>query len=100
PPKGIEGSGTGFTPKLAWGRDRTLVVVWADERRRERHWEVYGRRSVDGGATWEPEQLLSRFENHGPTDIYARPELLGDGEGRFWSVWVAVRNGRSSLYLS
>ena len=96
----IEGSGAGFTPKLAWGRGRSLVVVWADERRSQRSWDIYARRSADGGATWEPEQLLSRFPQQMVADLYARPEMISDGLDRFWVVWVGLRSGRSRLYLS
>ncbi|HEV2055368.1 MAG TPA: sialidase family protein [Methylomirabilota bacterium] len=96
----IDGSGAGFTPKLGWGRGRSLVVVWADERRFQRTWDIYARRSPDGGATWEPEQLLSRFPQQTSADLYARPEMVSDGLDHFWVVWVGLRNGRSSLYLS
>ncbi len=95
----LDGSGKAFEPQAAWGRERTLVVAWADERRRDRLFDIYVRRSPDGGATWEPEQRLSRFPDEGPTDLHARPLLLGDGRDRFWVVWVGLR-GRSALYLS
>jgi len=95
----VDTSGTGFTPKLGWGRGRTLVVVWADERR-ERTWEIYARRSQDGGGTWEPQQLLSRFPQQTKADMYFQPEMISDGQDRFWVVWVGLRNGRSRLYLS
>lgn len=100
PPTAIESSGKGFTPKLAWGQGRSLVVVWADERRAEKTWDVYARRSPDGGDTWEPEQLLSRFPQQTIGDIAASPEMISDGKDRFWAVWLALRNGRSSYYLS
>jgi hypothetical protein len=89
-----------FEPKAVWGRDGSLVVVWADERRKQRLFDVYARRSPDGGKTWEPEQLLNRFPRQLPTDLYARPVLVGDGQDRLWSVWVGVRSGRSALYLT
>jgi hypothetical protein len=96
----LDSAGTGFAPKVDWGRGRSLVVVWADERRRERAWDVYARRSPDGGATWRPEQILSRFPQHLANDLYARPELLSDGLDTFLAVWVGLRSGRSRLYLS
>jgi BNR repeat protein len=100
PATAIEGSGKGFTPKLAWGQGRTLVVVWADERRADKAWDIYARRSPDGGDTWEPEQLLSRFPRQVNTDLAASPEMISDGKDRFWAVWLALRNGRSGYYLS
>jgi hypothetical protein len=96
----VDPVGKAFDPKVAWGRDGALVVAWADERRGNRSFDVYARRSPDGGATWEPEQLLSRFSNTYENDIFARPVLLGDGGDRFWVVWVGVKGGRSSLYVN
>jgi hypothetical protein len=96
----IEGSGAGFSPHVAWGRGRSLVVVWADERGKQRSWAIYARRSPDAGGTWEPEQLLSRFPRGLRSDIDARPELISDGQDRFWALWVGVRDGRSRYYLS
>lgn len=99
-PTGLEGSGKGFTPKLAWGRGQSLVLVWADERRVDRAWDVYARRSPDGGRTWDSEQVLSRFPQTTREDLFVRPEVISDGQDRFWAVWLGLRNGRSSFYLS
>ncbi len=96
----LDSSGKAFSPKLGWGRGRTLVVVWADERRANRTWDIYARRSPDGGASWEPEQVLSRFPRQSVSDLYARPEMVSDGQGSFWAAWVGLRSGRSRLYLS
>src|SRR5262249_9779812 len=52
PDTSLDTSGKAFAPKVAWGRDQSLVVVWADEQRSNRVWDVYVRRSPDGGATW------------------------------------------------
>jgi len=100
PATAVESSGKGFTPKLAWGRGRSLVVVWMDERRAEKAWDIYARRSPDGGMTWEPEQMLSRFSRSTNADLAARPEIIGDGQDRFWCVWIGLRNGQSRFYLS
>ena len=96
----LDPSETAFTPKLGWGRGRNLVVVWADERRANRAWDIYARRSPDGGATWQPGQLLSRFPQQSSGDLSARPEMVSDGQNSFWVVWVGLRSGRSRLYLS
>lgn len=96
----VDTSGAGFTPKLGWGRGRTLVVVWADEGRVEGAWDIYARRSPDGGGTWEHPQLLSRFTQQSKADMYFRPEMISDGQDHFWVVWVGLRNGQSKLYLS
>ena len=57
-------------------------------------------RSRDGGKTWEPEQLLSRFPQNLPGDLHARPRLLSDGKDKLWTVWVGVRSRRSSVYMN
>jgi hypothetical protein len=96
----LDTSGKAFSPKVAWGREQSLVVVWSDEQRSNRVWDIYARRSPDGGTTWEPEQLLSRFPQNAPTDAYIRPEMVTDGQKSFWVVWVGIRSGRSRVYLS
>jgi BNR repeat-like domain len=100
PPTQLDQAGKGFEPRIAWARDRSLVVVWSDERRGGRLFDVYARRSPDGGATWEPEELLSRFPQNLPNDLHARPRLVSDGRDRLWVVWVGVRTGRSSIYMN
>jgi hypothetical protein len=100
PATAVDMSGKAFSPKAAWGSDDNLVVVWDDEQRSNRVWDVYTRRSPDGGVTWEPEQLLSRFPQHTPTDAYIRPELISDGDKRFWAVWTGIRSARSRVYLN
>jgi Neuraminidase (sialidase) len=96
----LDTSGKAFSPKVALGAEQALVVVWSDEQRSNRVWDIYARRSPDGGTTWEPEQLLSRFPQHTPTDAYVRPEMVTDGQKRFWVVWVGIRSARSRVYLS
>jgi hypothetical protein len=100
PAAAVDMSGKAFTPKAAWGSDGSLVVAWADEQRSNRVWDVYARRSSDGGATWESEQLLSRFPQHTPTDAYVRPELISDGDKRFWAIWTGIRSSRSRVYFN
>lgn len=100
PPTPVDPMGKGFEPQVAWGPEKSLVVVWSDERRADRVFDVYARRSPDGGVTWDPEQLLSRMPKTLPTDLSARPRLLGDGQGRFWVMWVGLHAGRSALYLN
>lgn len=96
----VDDSSKAFDSEVAWGRDRSLVVVWSDERRASRLFDVYARRSPDGGATWEAPVHLSRFPLNGPTDYHARPLLASDGAASFWSVWIGYRGGRSALYVN
>jgi hypothetical protein len=96
----VDTSGKTFDPRPGWAKDGALVVVWADERRGEKHFDIYARRSPDGGTTWETEQLLSRFTRSGPTDLYARPTLVSDNANRLWVVWVGVRSSKSYLFMN
>lgn len=96
----LDRAGAAFAPKVGWGRERNLVVVWEDERRTARAWDIYARRSPDGGVTWEPEQVLSRFPRQNSADLNAKAEIISDGQNSFWVVWVGLRSGRSRLYLS
>ena len=96
----IDTSGKAFDPSIAWAGGKSLVAVWADERRGNRVFDIYARRSPDAGSTWGPEQLLSRFPEVLRTDLFARPQLVSDGRGRLWVAWVGVKNGRSSLFVN
>ena len=101
PSTAVESSNRGFAPKLAWGRGRSLVVAWADERAGDNPWNIYARRSPDGGSTWEPEQLLSRFPQGDRGNVAFAPGMvLSDDQDRFWVVWRELRNLRSNVYLS
>jgi hypothetical protein len=100
PATAIDTAGKAFDPNVEWAGRKSLVVVWSDERRGAKHFDIYARRSPDGGATWEAEQLLSRFAELAPNDVFARPQLVGDGQGHLWAAWVGVKSGRSSIYLN
>lgn len=99
-PVPIDTAEQAFDPNAAWTGEKDLVVVWADERRGRRLFDVYSRRSGDGGRTWEAEQVLSHFDPLLPGDLFARPQLVGDGQGRLWTVWVGLKGGRSSVYMN
>jgi hypothetical protein len=95
----VDTSGKAFSPRIAWS-DKSLVVVWADERRGDQLFDIYARRSPDGGRTWEPEKVLSRFQDQRPSDIAARPLLVSDGKDRLWAAYAGFRTTHSSIYLS
>lgn len=100
PAEQLDSAGQAFDPRVSWVKGKGLVVVWSDEQRGNRLFDIYARRSPDGGATWEAAQLLSRFPRSGPADLHARPQLLSDGGDRLWAVWVGVRNAKSFLFLN
>jgi hypothetical protein len=100
PDVSLDANGTSFEPEVAWGRDASLVVAWSDERRSSRLFDVYARRSPDGGLTWEGERLLSEMPDRSPGELHAKPRLVGDGNGRFWIAWVGLRGGHSAVFVS
>lgn len=55
-------------------------------------WEIYYRRSTDGGATWGPETRLTNAP--GPSQ---RPSLAVVGD-RLHTVWFDGRDGNAELY--
>ena len=55
---GVEGSAREGLHALAAGPDGSLFCAWVDLR--DGRAEVYGARSADGGASWEPDVLIYR----------------------------------------
>src|SRR5207253_468069 len=52
PPPPLDPSGRAFARRVAGGGEQNLVVVWSDEQRSTRVWDIYARHSPDGGTTW------------------------------------------------
>src|SRR5206468_899139 len=66
-------------------------VVWSDFR--SGHWAIYYRRSVDGGATWEPEQRLVAPG----LEETNRPQIAALGKA-VHLVWMDNRDGNGPCY--
>ena len=99
PAENVDTSEKAFDPRVAWGKDKTLVVAWADERRSAKLFDIYLRRSTDGGATWEPEVLVTEGSTPNTAEYHYAPRLLGDGNGKFWLFWTSTRNARAVLTM-
>ncbi len=69
---------------------RELDVVWFDNR--DGNFEIYGTRSTDGGARWEPEARLTEA----PGD--SLQPSLALSRGAVHVVWFDTRGGDSALY--
>jgi BNR repeat-like domain len=98
PTGNLESSGNASDPQVAWGSGGTLIVAWSDRARGRRLPTVYSRRSPDGGVTWESEVVMAQPDRDDATS-YA-PRLVGDGKGRFWLVWIDLREAGSTLRLA
>jgi hypothetical protein len=56
-------------------------------------WEIYYKRSRDGGATWSPDLRLTTAP-----DVSARPSLTASGHD-LWVVWYDGRDADSEIYF-
>jgi BNR repeat-like domain len=98
PTDNLDSSAAPFAPQVAWGSGRALVVAWLDEGSEgSRRFDIYVRRSPDGGNTWEPEVNMTGDRHDG--NSYT-PRLVGDGKGQFWLVWIDSRGGAARLRLT
>jgi len=86
-------------PALVAGAAGDVRAAWMDTRAGTL-WNVVARRSLDGGATWSPEELVSSFV---PGYDYIQPagfnfpfgdyfELAIDGNGDTHAIWGSGRN--------
>lgn len=55
-------------------------------------WEIYFKRSTDGGASWEPDVRLTSAE-----DVSARPSIAAAGD-ELHVVWFDGRDGNFEIY--
>jgi BNR repeat-like domain len=97
PTDNLDSTAGAFAPQVAWGTERTIVMAWPDEGATTSHrYDVYLRRSPDGGITWESPVVVTRYRQDGSS---YKPHLSGDGRGRFWLAWIESRIGRRSALL-
>ena len=93
----LDATGGAFAPHVVWGAERTLVMAWPDEGAPGRQrYDVYLRRSPDGGVTWERPVVVTRDR---PDGLSYKPRLFGDGAGRFWLLWIESRSSLPSALL-
>jgi hypothetical protein len=95
----LDTSGSASDPQVAWGSGRTVLVAWVDARRQRRALDIYTRRSPDRGTTWESEVLMTVPPTDDADVRHHAPRLLGDGNGRFWLLWIDAPPGQSTLRL-
>ncbi len=80
---------------VAVGKDGRVHVVWHDDR--DGNFEIYYKRSPDGGTTWEPDTQLTYTDTtyYVTTDL---PSVAVDELGRIHVVWQDKRSGINSIY--
>ncbi len=97
PPRQVDLAPAGapsISPSIA-ASDRAVYVAWSDDRDAATY-QVYGRASLDGGASWGPEVLLSFA---GISNLQSRTEAKGDSVVVVWRQAspgvVSIRSARS-----
>jgi len=71
-----------------------VYVIWQDER--DLNWEIYYKRSTDGGTSWGAD---TRLTNNTGSSLYPSIALSGSlAEGVVHVVWQDDRNGNVEIY--
>ncbi len=65
---------------ISTNRGNIVHVVWEDKR--DGNWEIYYRRSTDGGVNWEAERRLTSTSTSSIT-----PNITADMQGNVYIVW-------------
>jgi hypothetical protein len=83
-------SGSSFNPSMAV-KDSFLHVLWYDFR--DGSWEIYYKRSIDGGLSWEPDVRLT----YDPADSF-NASIAVSGT-LVYAVWGDYRDGNGEIYF-
>ena len=92
----VEGSAREGLHGMASGPDGSTYCVWLDLRARAT--ELYGARSKDGGATWEPDHLVYKSPG-GSICQCCHPSVAYDLSGDLHVLWRNSLRGDRDLYL-
>lgn len=89
------GAGKAWYPDVAADAQGRVVAAWQDQRNGAG--EIYLRRSLDGGKTWESELRLTNASYESE-----RPTLSVDGKGRLHLAWYDWRDdpSRAEVYYA
>jgi hypothetical protein len=87
---------TQYAPKILYGDDGTLYVIWSDTRGEGEN--IYFSRSEDGGRTWLSPNVRI---NDVPTNLYDYPASLTiDGSEVLYTAWtIWNRNYRADTHI-
>lgn len=85
-----------LAPDIAIDEDGRVVVVWQDLRNIRP--SIYMNYSIDGGLTWQKQDILINSPNS--RSISQFPSVATDGKGRFLIVWmIALSDSPKKEYL-
>jgi len=85
-------SGWSWDPALAVDSNNNLHVVWEDDT--PGHWEIYYKKSTDGGSSWITKRLTWN------SDWSYSPAIAVDSNNNLYVVWVDESPGNSEIYYS
>jgi len=84
-------SGSSYYPRVAADSSDALCIVWEDNTPGIK--QVYSKRSPDGGATWNPAQMLTgTFENA------MAPAIASDSNDVMHVVWGGRKSGDNEIF--
>jgi hypothetical protein len=85
-----------LAPDIAIDEEGRVVVVWQDLRNIRPN--IYMNYSIDGGATWQKQDIL--INSPGGRGVSQFPSVATDGKGRFLIVWMlALSDSLKREYL-
>jgi hypothetical protein len=84
-------SGASSDPAIAIGMDNSINVVWEDSTLG--HYELYYRRSADGGSTWSSAQRLTWTSS-----ACRAPAMAIDGDNRIHVAWYEYTQGNIEIH--
>lgn len=93
----VEGSAREGLHGMAASPDGSVFCSWLDLRSRKT--EVYGARSRDGGATWEPDRLVYRSPG-GSVCECCHPSVAYGPKGELLVMWRNQLQGARDLYFA
>ncbi|MEO0228204.1 MAG: T9SS type A sorting domain-containing protein, partial [candidate division WOR-3 bacterium] len=86
------GSGYREDPYIESNLAGRLYLVWSDSR--DGNYEIYFKKSTDGGSTWSNDQRLTNASGNS-----TEPALVLGNPGEIYVVWIDTRDGNSEVYF-
>lgn len=86
-PSWVQAGGDSRQFEALFGEFQQAMLAWSTG------WEIYYKRSADGGVTWGPDVRLTRAPG-----MSARPSLAVASDGSLHVVWFDGRDGQSEVY--
>lgn len=81
---------------MAAGPDKRIFCAWLDDRNGRK--EVFGARSLDGGASWEPDALIYRSPDKTVCEC-CHPSVAIGPDGKVFVMWRNSLKGARDFYF-